>query len=112
MLSSQRKQETRNEKWNDLPVSRLADLAHQRCSLSALSVLLLLKYLRMTGMVHKSLSLTLGQSFEHITLYSYNGAAILGGGGGGGHPYIWSTTVLHNKPACSTFDPPTHWGTK
>ena len=32
-------------------------------------------------MVHKSLLLTLGQSFEHITLYTYNGAAILGGGG-------------------------------
>ena len=27
-------------------------------------------------MVHKSLSLTLGQSFEHIILYTYNGAAI------------------------------------
>ena len=45
-------------------------------------------------MVHKSLSLTLWQSFEHITLYTYNGAAIFFGGGG--HPYIWSTTVLHN----------------
>ena len=43
-------------------------------------------------MVHKSLSQTLGQSFEHITLYTYNGAAIFWGG----HPYIWSTTVLHN----------------
>ena len=43
-------------------------------------------------MVHKSLSLTLGQSFEHITLYTYNGAAIFSRS----HPYIWSTTVLHN----------------
>ena len=43
-------------------------------------------------MVHKSLSLTLGQSFEHITLYTYNGAAIFFRS----HPYIWSTTVLHN----------------
>ena len=30
-------------------------------------------------MVQKSLSLTLGQSFEHITLYTYNGAAIFFG---------------------------------
>ena len=33
----------------------------------------------MTGMVHKSLWLSLGQSFEHITLYTYNGAAIFFG---------------------------------
>ena len=30
-------------------------------------------------MVYKSLWLTLGQSFEHITLYTYNGAAIFYG---------------------------------
>ena len=30
-------------------------------------------------MVHKSLRLSLGQSFEHVTLYTYNGAAIFSG---------------------------------
>ena len=33
----------------------------------------------MTGMVHKSLWLSLGQSFEHVTLYTYNGTAIFFG---------------------------------
>ena len=30
----------------------------------------------------------------HVTLYTYNGAAIFFRN----HPYIWSTTVLHDTP--------------
>ena len=48
----------------------------------------------MTGMVHKSLRLNLGQSFEHITLYTY---VQWGSHFFWSHPYIWSTTILHNN---------------
>ena len=49
ILSEETISRIRNKKWNDLPVLRLADLTHQRCSLSAVTVLLLLKILENDG---------------------------------------------------------------
>ena len=43
---------------------------------------------RVVLMVIQKLMTNSRAEFEHITLYTYNGAAIFS--------YIWSTTVLHN----------------
>ena len=43
-------------------------------------------------MAHKGLGVYLGQSFHDVVLYTLNAAAIFFQC----HPYIWSTTVLHN----------------
>ena len=51
------------------------------------------KHSRITGLAHKGLWLHLEQSYERIILYRAYAAAIFSRC----HPYIWSTTVLHNN---------------
>ena len=46
----------------------------------------------MTDRVHISPRLHLQLSSEHVILYTFNGEAIFFKA----HPYIWSTTVLHD----------------
>ena len=47
---------------------------------------------RITGRVHIRPRLHLEQSSQHVILYALNGEAIFFQC----HPYIWSTTVLHD----------------
>ena len=62
----------------------------QRCSPATLRVLLLMETLENDRYgPQKLMSKYLGQSFEHITLYTYNGAAIFL------EPSVY--TVLHNN---------------